>query len=494
MSFYNKIWQGLTSSIAKWGQSLWNFFLAHKKTSIISLVSVILLLIGGVVTYQYYSSNIHTVYHVKVDGKELGTVTDPAVVQEKLDEWLAEKKESYPNLEFSIDEKIAFEEEQLYKGEADDKKVVALLEKEIEIHAEAVKLVINGEVVGYVDNEQTLNQILEQLKATYSEVNKNVKLVQAAGKDSDSDGESTSVEVLDTRIKDSIQTLKEKVSPDQVLTKDQLKELLEKGGIEQKKHVVQPGDCLSCIADKYDMRTRDVIALNPGFTEDTILQIGQEVIVSGYEPKVHVETVEKRIEEEQIDYEIETRKDNSLYAGERKVVQNGQKGKKLVTYQVTKENGVEIDREKLGEEIVSEPVPKIVAVGTKIVASRGSGRFQWPTHGGRVTSGYGQRWGRMHVGVDIAGVSNRNIMAADSGVVEYAGWKGGYGNCIIINHNNGYKTLYGHLSSIKVSVGQKVGKGQTIGVMGSTGNSTGVHLHFEVIKNGSNLNPLTVLR
>lgn len=100
----------------------------------------------------------------------------------------------------------------------------------------------------------------------------------------------------------------------------------------------------------------------------------------------------------------------------------------------------------------------------------------------------------MHKGIDIARPANRNILAADNGVVEFAGYdNGGYGNKIIINHNNGMKTVYAHLSSISVSVGQTVEKGKVIGIMGSTGNSTGIHLHFELYKNGALQNPLDYL-
>jgi murein DD-endopeptidase MepM/ murein hydrolase activator NlpD len=106
----------------------------------------------------------------------------------------------------------------------------------------------------------------------------------------------------------------------------------------------------------------------------------------------------------------------------------------------------------------------------------------------------GYRWSRLHKGIDIARPSNRTIKAADNGIVVSAGWdSGGYGNKIIIDHQNGYRTVYAHLASISVSVGQTVQEGSKIGVMGSTGDSTGVHLHFEVYKNGRLENPLSHL-
>src|SRR5690625_560836 len=110
-----------------------------------------------------------------------------------------------------------------------------------------------------------------------------------------------------------------------------------------------------------------------------------------------------------------------------------------------------------------------------------------------ISSTYGPRWGSFHRGIDFARPSNRDILASAGGVVESAGYLGSYGNRIVINHNNGYKTLYAHLSSINVTVGQTVSQGEKVGVMGSTGRTTGVNLHFEVVKNGSTINPMNVL-
>jgi len=119
-----------------------------------------------------------------------------------------------------------------------------------------------------------------------------------------------------------------------------------------------------------------------------------------------------------------------------------------------------------------------------------SGNFVWPA-GGSITQNY--TW--YHGGIDIANRAAPGIAAADAGTVEYAGCLGwGYGCHVKINHGNGYTTLYAHLSSYGVSVGQTVGRGAIIGRMGSTGRSTGTHLHFEVVRNGVRLNPLTVLR
>jgi len=123
------------------------------------------------------------------------------------------------------------------------------------------------------------------------------------------------------------------------------------------------------------------------------------------------------------------------------------------------------------------------------VSSLGSARFAWPASGGLT-----QYFSWYHPGIDIANLAGGAIHASDSGTVVHASWDGsGYGNMILIDHGNGYETRYGHLSAIYVSVGQKVGKGETLGKMGSTGRSTGTHLHFEIYKGGSRLNPYSLL-
>ena len=120
------------------------------------------------------------------------------------------------------------------------------------------------------------------------------------------------------------------------------------------------------------------------------------------------------------------------------------------------------------------------------------GYFGWPTDG-LVYSLFGIRWGRMHKGIDISGRSGTPIVAPREGRVSFAGWKGGYGNTVIIEHPDNFKTLYGHMKAIKVKVGDKVKLGDVIGLMGSTGKSTGPHLHFEVHKDGVARNPLFFL-
>jgi len=121
-----------------------------------------------------------------------------------------------------------------------------------------------------------------------------------------------------------------------------------------------------------------------------------------------------------------------------------------------------------------------------------SAGFTWPTSG-QITSGFGPRWGRMHQGLDVAAPTGRPITAAKSGKVIVAGWSGGYGNLVVIDHGGGLSTAYAHQSRIAVKVGDPVTQGGLIGYIGSTGHSTGPHLHFEVRVNGAARDPLPYL-
>jgi murein DD-endopeptidase MepM/ murein hydrolase activator NlpD len=130
--------------------------------------------------------------------------------------------------------------------------------------------------------------------------------------------------------------------------------------------------------------------------------------------------------------------------------------------------------------------------GSTATGAPSAAGFIWPVNG-TVTSGFGMRWGRMHEGIDIAAPLGAPIWAAAGGTVVYAGWLGGYGNLAVVDHGNGFATAYAHASAILVAVGQNVAQGETVALVGSTGHSTGPHLHFEVRVNGVAVDPLLYL-
>lgn len=141
------------------------------------------------------------------------------------------------------------------------------------------------------------------------------------------------------------------------------------------------------------------------------------------------------------------------------------------------------------------PTPKHIKIVAKKEVQQprqGKVKFAWPAQG-TISSGFGMRHGRMHEGLDITKDRGKDIRASANGVVEYAGYRKGYGKTIIINHGSGFKTLYAHNSKIYVTRGKRVKGGAIIAQMGSSGKSTGIHLHFEIRLNGKPQNPLRYL-
>jgi len=445
----------------------------------------------GSVYADSFESSIPTVYHVYVDQEHIGTVDDRDVVKSYIGEKVQRAEKDFDELDLTVGEEVSYIPEKMFRPSYDNQKVLDSLKEELSIKVEATKVKINGELLGYVEDRQDADKAIEQIKRKYvskAVLNKVSKANYDAKAIDLEIGDST---VLDVTLSEKVSFTEEKVIPQEILSVEQLIKLLEKGTLKEKVHTIQTGDVLGEVASNYNLSTQEVLELNPDLEQNEVLQVGQKVNVTDYDPYLDVVVTEEKRDKETIDYETEVKESDDMYKGEKKVEQQGQEGSKEMHYKVTKENGEVVEEELLNEKVLKEPVKEVVIKGTKVISSRGTGDFSWPAVGGVITSKLGMRWGSYHKGIDIGGVSNRTLKAADNGVVKSAGWDGGgYGNKVVIDHNNGYKTIYAHMASVKVKSGQTVRKGQAIGKMGSTGHSTGVHLHFELYKNGSVQNPL----
>jgi murein DD-endopeptidase MepM/ murein hydrolase activator NlpD len=278
------------------------------------------------------------------------------------------------------------------------------------------------------------------------------------------------------------------VSPDEIVPTAEAIDLVTKDTEKNQIYEVQAGDTLSVIANSNGLLVKDVLALNEGLSEATTLHVGDEIIITVPEPELSVTSVEESTYEE--DYYAETQyiDNDDWYTTETVVRQEAEAGHHEVTALITKKNGVEQEREIIAETVMKEPVAKIVERGTKTPPT-----YIKPISGGTFTSGFKMRWGRMHKGVDWSCPVGTSVMASCGGTVVQAGWSSGYGNCITIRHPDGRQTRYGHLSKILVKAGQTVKQGEKIALSGNTGRSTGPHLHFEIIINGSQVNPLNYL-
>jgi len=201
---------------------------------------------------------------------------------------------------------------------------------------------------------------------------------------------------------------------------------------------------------------------------------------------------------EDVPFTTEYISDSSLFESQRETISAGIAGKEERVYEIHLENGMETERKTLETKTITPPVASQVRVGTKQAVSRSGSNFGIVS-GGRLTSNFGNRihpiTGRktFHKGIDIGASQGSGVYAYAGGTVTFAGWKSGYGNFVAVKHSNGMVTRYGHLSSISVKAGQKVTVRQKVGTVGSTGVSTGPHLHFEVLINGNYKNPLNYL-
>lgn len=439
-----------------------------------------------------------TVYYVYLDDQYIGTVSNKDIIERLMDKKVREFKDVMDKkYKLTFGDDLTFIPEQVNSSaRTNDKEVINKLDKQLAVKAEATSIVLDGKAAVYVLDKKTAEKAIEMLISRYVSEEELAQLKKT--KEALKEGKLPPLKenesrLLDVKLSKEVSYSTEIVPTKDVLDAEEAVQFLLKGTLEEKKYTVKKGDVLGTIANSHGMTLKEFLAINPGLKENTVLKIGQEVNVTALKPLVEVVIEKEVFKKEKIAYKTQVKNDSSMFKGTSKVQRNGQEGLKEVTYKISMSNGVPIKTETISEKVIKEPVDKILIQGTKVIPSRGTGSFIWPTYGGYISSYQGYRWGKYHRGIDIARPYNRTIRAADNGVVTFAGWRGSYGNTVIIDHRNGFRTLYAHMSSISVRPGQTVPKGTKIGVMGSTGNSTGVHLHFEVYKNGKLQNPMSYL-
>jgi len=339
---------------------------------------------------------------------------------------------------------------------------------------------VNGEKWFAVSQKPALENMLDEYQKQYlATIDKNARVKSISFQQN--------IEIVEVEVKpeeiDSFETAKEKIY-----------------AAEQKETAIEvkPGDNLWNIAKANNLTVNELEILNPNIDPDRVFP-GDKLVIKPFNPVLDVIITLENTIVESIPFKIDYQKNNTLFANQKKIVKEGAEGQKEVTYNITIVNGYQSMLEIINENILQEPVNAIVQIGTKTTVSRGGSVNYGVVSGKRISSIYGYRThpitGRrtFHSGIDIAANSGNAVYAYSNGKVVEAGWNGGYGNCILIDHGNGLKTRYAHLSKIYVQAGQKVVTGNRIGTVGSTGSSTGPHLHFEVIKNGQTKNPLNYI-
>jgi len=338
---------------------------------------------------------------------------------------------------------------------------------------DAIAIAVNGvDIVAVVDEasaKQVRDQILETYRATVLH-------------------DVSAIEQL--TFQESISWHAKAVQPDRIRTVEEAINILRLGTDKLATYTVAEGDTGWDIARNYDLTTEQLAKANPGANLDS-LQIGQVLNISYKEPHIHTLSVAKRVVQERIPFQEEIVKDPDLWPWQYEVVTPGEAGTRELTIREYREDGKIVKSEVLENKQVAKPKTQIAKVGTKQIPTMGTGSLVFPVVG-TITSYFGPRWGSHHNAIDIGAPSGTPILAADSGMVVFRGWSGNYGNMIKIDHGGGeLVTLYAHLSSYNVKLGDTVSKGDVIGYVGNTGFSTGPHLHYEILVDGSPVNPLS---
>lgn len=287
---------------------------------------------------------------------------------------------------------------------------------------------------------------------------------------------------------ETIQVMETYVNKEQIKDKDTAYNEMTAKNAEADIYIVEPGDCLSIIAEKTNMSVDEIKELNPSIESDDNLYYDDRLNITVPTAAVQVLVEKQETYQENYNEEVVYQDDDSMYIGETEVVQEGTPGSHIVTDLVTYKDDMECDREQLQETVEVAAVAQVVKRGTKSKPT-----YMFPVTNWNVTSNFGYRWGRLHAGTDVGVPTGTTVRASRAGQIITAGWLGGYGNCVIIDHGDGVCTRYGHLSEVTVSVGQYVDQGQQVALSGNTGRSTGPHLHFEIRINGEAVDPTPYL-
>jgi len=337
------------------------------------------------------------------------------------------------------------------------------------------QMTVDGKDWGIYADKKALTDMLGEYKSTYVQ-------------DVDIKAHFSSIEFVQKIVFTDVRVEKEKFKP--IADVKKMVYAVEKPAVY---YTVKKGDSLWNIAIKNKVSLATIIKYNPQLNPDKIWA-GNKILFAPMNPVLDVIVKLESTVVESVEYATQYIKDKTLLQNTRVVVKKGVEGSKEVTYSVTMKNGYQETIAIVKETQLKAPVGSIVKVGTKRTLLRVSGsNFGVVT--GRLSSNFGWRRDpisgalKFHSGIDIAARSGTPIFAWGEGTIIAAGYNNTRGYHVIIRHSSGLTTSYLHMSKILVRVGQSVAVGQRIGLVGSTGYTTGAHLHFTVSRNGSYVSP-----
>jgi len=447
-------------------------FEGRRKLRPLAFFAIVGLVAGVAFFFSFYTYGTIVTY----DGEVVGKVSSPSAVQDAAHDIEKAIAETLGGSYKISDSQLQYTRELMLRSELTDAEALEEeLSEDIGLVTYGYSLFVDGSFIGATPYEGALQELLDQMHSgvrnedtIYSDFQEDVD-IQAGY-----------------------------VPTERIMNLGYIAETLYSTKDEEVTYTVKGGDTWSEIAEDHGMTNKELLAKNPGYDINHI-NIGDVLTMSAAVPYLTLKVTQRESYLTDIPYEIEYTDDPTRYKGDNKVTSAGQYGKADVTANVTYINGEETERTVLSYVRLAEPVTEQQLRGTKERPSwLPTGSFRWPCSG-HITSRFGYRsspggiGSTNHKGIDIANRYGTAVCASDGGTVVYAGWMGGYGYLVQIDHGNGVITYYGHNSSLLVKRGDHVYPGQQVARMGSTGNSTGNHCHFEIRVNGVPKNPLNYL-
>ncbi len=481
-----------------------------RRLKIVPILIITIILTGSVFALGFNNArhdNPMAVYHVYLDGKSIGMIKEKEELENYINNEQSALKDKYQVERVYLPVGLEIKKEITYKTNISTA-------KEIYNKIKGLKpFTINGYIITIKGIKQTNINVIDK-QIFIDAVNRTIKAF--IGEDRyQAFLDNNQKEIIDfgTRIDDiyideEITIKQDHISTDELIftnEKDLTKYLLFGTLAKQDRYKVKLGDTIETVAYNNNLSIDEFMVANPQFTDpNNLLYQGQEVVIGLINPKFSVVEERHVVEKEIKEYRTEIKYDNKMLVGNGYQLRAGVNGEDKVTRKLMIINGKIEDVVPLSYEELKPAINRIYVKGGKVIPNIGDNNFwAWPTTTPYIiTSVFGPRWGSHHDAVDIAGCGYGSpIYAANNGTVYKTGYDRTSGNYIIINHNNGYYTWYGHLSRLYVKVGNVVQRGQRIAAMGNTGyhpltgHRVGTHLHFGVYvgaphSGGVAINPL----
>ncbi len=463
-----------------------------------------------ILSYNYFSNkNPNTFYQVYMNGEVIGVIKSKSELEKYINNENKELQKKYGTDKVYSPNGLSIQRIMTYNGSVDNvKKIYKKIEKLSPFTIRGYQVKINTD---YVDESDGKNKVKTEIIyiVNKDDLEKSINSVieTFVGKDKykayidDNQVEITDIgEYIDDVYLDNDITIKEANIPvTEVIysnSEDLAQYLLYGGNTEEKTYVIKEGDTIESVSYDNQINPEEFLISNPSFTSiNNLLFVGQSVIIKQTNPQIQV-VEEKTVVEDQVDqFQTIVKYDNNKYIGDDVVEQEGQNGTNRVNMKIKYINNSIAYINTISKNVITPTVDKIVVYGNKYASAVGSTSiWKWPCDSHYITSHFARFrinpvTGRheSHQATDIYNPYNSRIYAANNGTVVKATWHWSYGNYVVIDHNNGFATLYAHMNSIAVKAGQTVNRGQVIGYVGSTGIATGPHLHFEAIKTSNNM-------